>query len=263
MIQFFLRRSLKAISMHSKWLLTAFIPVMIYLGVSAATPDRFIVSQEIAVTGDTLISLSPRAADLRSLQELISTPSLFFLNRFALALLAKRLELRMPSIQNWRSEVSLIGKVEQCLTLDMTGKNTVRVTYEGNDPKRGGTLVAFYARRLVKQAEDYLALNRSAVKDGAMAPRLIGRATVSEMRLLWCNARLAPALLIGVVTLFVLMILITLIEWFKPSFSSERHVADYLKVPILGAFPDITSALEGADDGGWKSKVRGQSLGHK
>lgn len=245
MIQFFLRRSLKAISMRRKWLLTAFIPVMIYLGVSAAIPERFVVSQEIAITGNTLISLSPRAADLRSLQELISTPNLFFLNRFALALLTKRLELRMPSIQNRRPEVSIIGKVEQYLTLDMTGKNTVRITYKGNNRKEGEIMVAFYARRLVKQTEDYLALNRSAVKDGATAPRIIGRTTVSEMRLPWCNSRLEPALFIGVVTLFVLMLLITLLEWFKPSFSSERHVADYLKVPILGAFPDVKRIRRG------------------
>jgi protein tyrosine kinase modulator len=245
MIQFFLRRSLKAISMRRKWLLAVFIPVMIYLGVSAATPNRFVVSQEIAITGNTLISLSPRAADLRSLQELISTPSLFFLNRFALALLTKRLELRMPSIQNWRPEVSIISKVEQCLTLDMTGKNTVRITYEGNNRKEGETMVAFYARRLVKQTEDYLTLNRTAVKNGASVPRIIGRTTVSEIRLLWCNSRLVPALFIGVVTLFVLMVLITLLEWFKPSFNSERHVADYLKVPILGTFPDVKRLKRG------------------
>lgn len=253
MIQFFLMRSLKAISMRRKWLLTAFAPVMIYLSVSAAIPDRFLVRQEISVTGETLISLSPRAADLRSLPELISTPSLFFLNRFAVALLAKRLDQKMPSIQDWRPEVSLFNNVEQCLTLDMTGKNTVRIAYEGNSREEGETMVAFYARRLVKQAEDYLALNRSAVKNGAAAPRIIGRITVAEKRSLWRGSRLAPVLWICLMTLMALLVLITLIEWFKPSFRSERHIADYLKVPILGAFPNLKES-QGPDDGDrWKN----------
>ena len=239
MIQFFIKRCFKALSMHCKWLLFALMPVMLYLGISAAIPDRFVVRQDISATGDTLISLSPRAADLRSLQELISTPDLFFLNRFALALLSKRLEMRMPGIQDWSPEVSLMDKVDRCLRLDMIGKNAVRIAYEGNRRKEGETMVAFYSQRLVKQAKDYLALNRSAVKDGTAIPRMIGRITVVEKRSLWCNSRVTPVLLIFGITLLVLVVLISLIEWFKPSFRSERHIANYLKVPILGAFPDL------------------------
>jgi len=253
MMNFFLKRSVKAISKRLNWLFLAFIPVIIYLVVSAAIPDRFAARQEISVTGETLISLSPRAADLRSLQKLISTPSYFFLNRFALALLAKRLELRMPSIQNWRSEVSLISKVEQCLTFTMTGKNTVQVAYEGNDQQEGETMVDFYADRFIKQAKDYLALNPSAVKDGAVAPRMMGRITVVEKRSLWRHARFEPAFYIFVITLIALLVLIVLFEWLKPSFRSERHIAHYLKVPILGAFPDLKRIT---GDGGLRAQDR-------
>ena len=239
MIQFLLKRSFEAILIHRKWLLLAFVPVIIYLAVSAAIPDRFVVRQEISISGETLVSLSPRAADLRSLQELISTPGLFFLNRFALSLLENRLDQRMLPIQNRTLKDSLINKVEQCLSLGMIGKNTLQIAYEGSDREQGEIMVPFYAQRLITQARDYLALNPSAVKKGAAAPRLIGRTTIVEKRALCRFSRLVPALYFFVITLIFLLIVIALMEWLKPSFRSERHVADYLKVPILGAFPDL------------------------
>ena len=158
MVQFFLRCSAKALSIHRKWLLAALIPVMIYLGIAATIPDRFVVTQDISVTADTLISLSPRATDLRSLKELISEPNIFFQNRFALALLAKRLEMRLPATESRGTGMSLIDKVDQCLTLDMTEGNIVQVAYMGDHRNEGEAMVAFYSERLIRQAEDYLAL---------------------------------------------------------------------------------------------------------
>jgi hypothetical protein len=194
MMHFFLKSSLKGISKRRQWLLMAFLPVIIYLLVSAAIADQFIVRQEISISNETLISLSPRAADLRSLQELLSKPGDFFQNLFALSLLTKRLDQRMPSIQQWSPGDSLIRKVEQCLTLDMIGKNILQIAYEGNDREQGETMVAFYSQRLIKQAKDYLAMNPAAVKDGAVAPSMIGRIAVDEKRSLWRYTRLVPAL---------------------------------------------------------------------
>ena len=209
------------------------------MGIAATIPDRFVVTQDIFVTADTLISLSPRVTDLRSLKELISEPNIFLQNRFALALLAKRLEMRLPATESRGTGMSLIDKVDQCLTLDMTEGNIVQVAYTGDHRNEGEAMVAFYSERLIRQAEDYLALNRSAVKSGAAIPRKIGRVTVSEKRSLWCDSRLVPAVLIFGITLVVLICLITLLDWFKLSFRSERHIADYLSVPVLGAFPDL------------------------
>ena len=239
MIGFFLERFIKAVSIHRKWLLWAFVPVIIYLMISAAIPDRFVVRQKISITGDTLISLSPRPADLRSLEALISAPDHFFRNRFALSLLAKKLDKGMPSAQSGNLPINLSSEVEKCLTFEMTAKNSFNIVYVGSNREQGETMVAFYAGRLITQAGDYLAITPSAVKDGAVAPKMVGTMTVEEKRSPWRYKRLWPALYLFVSTWVVLLILIALLEWFKPSFRSVRHVAQYLRVPILGAVPNL------------------------
>lgn len=244
MIHFFLRLSLKGISKRRQWLLMAFIPVIIYWVVSAAIPDRFIIRQEISITSDALFSLSPRPSDLRALQELISTPDLFFLDRFALSLLAKRLDIQVPSIENQSPKSLLISKIKQCLTLQMIGKDTVKIVYQGNDRKQGEIMVIFYSERFIKQAKDYLTMNPSVVEKGAIAPRLIGRIDVEEKRSFWRYDRLVPALILFFVSLIGLSVLIALLEWFKSSFRSERHIARYLGVPILGALPDLNDIVD-------------------
>ena len=77
--------------------------------------------------------------------------------------------------------------------------------------------------------------------------------TYNKVISVWRHARFEPAFYIFVITLIALLVLIVLFEWLKPSFRSERHIAHYLKVPILGAFPDLKRIT---GDGGLRAQDR-------
>jgi hypothetical protein len=225
-------------------MLLAFVPLIVYLVLSAIVPDRFVVKQEISISGDALISLSPRSADLKALNELVSTPSYFFLNKFALILLGKRLDMDMRSERAQNPLLMLKKDVARSLSLTTPGQDMAVIVYEGKDRKSGTAMVGFYSQRLIKQAKDRLAQNRSKAVQSQPAPKLVGKITVEEQRSPWRSERLLPAVYIFVISLIALLAIIALLDLFKSSFRSERHIAYYLQVPILGTLPDLKHVAE-------------------
>lgn len=228
MLRFFLEHSFRAISIRRLWLLLAFVPPAVYLVASATVPDRFVVRQKVSLSGNNLIALSPRPGDLKALSELVSVPQHFFLNKFALVLLGKRLDMGMEGEK----------EVENCLTLAMVGDKAV-ISYDGSDRRRGQAMVEFYAQRLINQARDWLKMNRKGSDRKGAVPKLLGEITILEDRSPWRSNRLLPSVCLFFGSLLIIVIIIALAAWFTPSFRSERHMADYLKVPILGTSPDL------------------------
>jgi capsular polysaccharide biosynthesis protein len=58
--------------------------------------------------------------------------------------------------------------------------------------------------------------------------------------------------LIGFISLSGILVLLVIFEWSDPSLKSERQVAQYLELPILGSLPDlnkISVALDSKREG--------------
>lgn len=243
MLRFFLERSFQAISAHRLWLLPAVVPLAVYVVVSAVVPDRFVVRQEVSLSGNDLIALSPKPGDLKAVNELVSSPHYFFLNKFALVLVGQRLEMNMEGEEAGKSLPALNKEVEDCLSLTMTEGRAV-VRYDGGNSQRGRVMVAFYAQRLIQQAGDWLKKNRKGLDKSGSVLKLLGKITISEYFSLWRSKRLLPSIILFFGSLLIIMTVIALAAWFTPSFRSERHMADYLKVPILGTSPDLERIAE-------------------
>jgi capsular polysaccharide biosynthesis protein len=62
---------------------------------------------------------------------------------------------------------------------------------------------------------------------------------INEHRTLWRHERLVPLALITFISLIGVLIVLAVLEWSDPSFKSERQVAQYLDLPILGSLPDL------------------------
>jgi hypothetical protein len=243
MLRFFLEHSFQAISARRLWLLLALVPLVVYLVVSAAVPDRFMVRQEVSLSGNDLIALSPKPGDLKAVSELVSSPHYFFLNKFALVLVGQRLEMNMGGKEAGEFLPALKKEVEGCLSFTVTEGRAV-VSYDGGDRLRGRVMVAFYAQRIIQQAGDWLKKNRKGLDKSGPVPKLLGKITTSEHCSLWRSDRLLPSVILFFGPLLIIMTVIALAAWFTPSFRSERHMADYLKVPILGTSPDLERIAE-------------------
>ena len=124
---------------------------------------------------------------------------------------------------------TLATAVNESMTLAMKNDGTVSVLYNGMSRELGGPLAEFYAKMLVRVAY------------GPMKPhkKLVGRMSVQEVRTFWSGSRMQPLLSVLIISLVLLLLLIGILEWTDPSLKSERQVARYLDLPILGSVPDL------------------------
>jgi len=235
-MRFLLKRYVYAISAHRRLLLLFLIPLFVYLLLSATIPDRFSVEQEIAIPKNALVRVGKRPGSTLPMSEMISRPESFFQDEFALMLLEKQLnsDTALRPAKTPRSDLK--ATVKTGMTLTMTGGKRVAVAYHGNDRDLGEKLVGFYSQRLINKLSPGSKIGNRKKKPSAS---LIGQTGINEFRALWRTQRLYPSLVIAVISVLIILIIIALIEWLDPSFKSERQVARYLGIPILGSLPNL------------------------
>ena len=239
-MRFFLKRYVHAFSAHRRLLLLFLIPLFVYLLLSATIPDRFSVEQEIAIPKNALVRVGKRPGSTLPMSEMILRPESFFQDDFALLLLEKRLnpDTFLGPAKTPLSDLK--ATVETGMTLTMTGGKRVAVAYHGNDRDLGEKLVGFYSQRLVNKLKTGSSpASKIGNRKKKPSASLIGQTGINEFRALWRTQRLYPSLVIAVISVLIILIIIALIEWLDPSFKSERQVARYLGIPILGSLPNL------------------------
>lgn len=77
------------------------------------------------------------------------------------------------------------------------------------------------------------------ISESPQAPGLTGGKILEQHRALWRPERLVPSVTILFISLCIMLLTLITLEWMDPSFKSERQVARYLGVPILGSLPNL------------------------
>lgn len=234
---FYLKRYFTALWLRRKWMALAFAPLFIYLVFAALRDDSFIVAQDFSYTGEVKVSASNNPAATLTLDALVSDQDLLFLDAFALAQLQKRLEL-MKEGAGIPAESELRRLVHSALSLTREPDSIVRLSYHGENADLGGALVSFYTERLLKRVDDGRARIRSETDSAASTFNASGGMVTNGMQALWNPNRLLPASVVFFIALLGLMLLVGLFELLDPSFKSERQIARYLGLPVLGAIPN-------------------------
>lgn len=239
-MDFYIKRYLNALKTQRIWLLLAFMPVSIYL-ISAALLDRTLtVTQTFSYSGKVLVAKNPVVSV--ELDELLANPDLFFQEGFALTELSRKAVLLQDTRFPSEDLVKLRRLLYQSMSLSKTDDSELRIAYRGPDEALGRNLVDYYARHLMNRTKEAL---QNAQRPASPEPRIVpGALMISSNLNLWDLDRLLPAFWVLLISAMTIMTAIATREFSDPSFKSERQIARYLGLPILGTLPDAEPLIK-------------------
>ena len=240
---FNIKRYFYAISKRKFWLLLILLPPMFYILVSACYTDRFSIKQNISISKGLPIALASGPGGLKQINEIVSHPDDFFLNNYAVRKLYTKLYVGTAVYRADGQFRNLLEMIKNNMSIKMPSENIAVITFYGEDKAIGQTLVSYYSDRLVQKGKEGLVRSKHN-ESNFKFPVLSDDIKISEHRTLWRSERLFPLALITFISLIGVLIFLAVLEWSDPSFKSERQVAQYLELPILGSLPDLNKISE-------------------
>ncbi|MBK1721006.1 hypothetical protein [Thiocystis violacea] len=232
---------------HYWWLLLlALLPPAFYL-ISQIYLDRiFIVSQDVSYSGQVRVAKNP--VESLPLEQILKDPNLLLQEDFALSQLGKNVRLFQLLESSSLSDVELRRLIDSTLSLSETTNSTILFSYRGKNEGLGNLLVDYFVTRLTQRAEAAIVRSRNPAAEGASLAT-VGPRSIAVQRALWDDSRLGPATMILLVSLVLGFIAIGLAEVLDQSFKSDRQIARYIGLPILGSIPNaepLTKRIKGS-----------------
>jgi hypothetical protein len=238
MMNFQMKRYIYGVSKRRLLLLLILVPPFVFLALSAIRSDRFSIKQDISISKDSPVALASGPIGLERMEKIASHPDDFFQNNFAVRKLYTNLYAGTAVYRADRQFRNLLDTIKDGMSLTMPSENIVRITYHGKEQKIGQALVGYYSQRLVLKAKEGIARseNRNSM---SILPKLMSGMEVEKHQALWRIERLLPLVIICIVSLMGVLVLLGVLEWSDQSLKTERQVARYLELPIIGSLPDL------------------------
>ena len=237
-MHFNIKRYFCGVSKRRIWLLLILFPPMFYIFASAGYTDRFSIKQNISISKDLPFALTAGPSGLKPIKEIVIHPENFFLNNYAVRKLYTKLYVGKAVYRTDGQFRNLLETIKNTMSIETPSEDIAIIAYNGKDKAIGQTLVNYYVNRLIEKGKE--GLLRSKYKESSFKlPALMGSMEINEHRALWRAERLVPLVLITLISLIGVLMILAVLEWSDPSFKSERQVAQYLGLPILGSLPDL------------------------
>ena len=201
---YMIRRYAHGASRYKAWFLLALLMPGLYLLAAFYSPDQHTISQKIFASETTRFLLSE--AEL-SADELIRSQNAFFASSSPL-------------------NTSSSPAITDALSLS-SGKEGLTVSYLGSNLEQGKSLVSHHASR-IKEA----ALPQNDATS-------VGPLQTTPVRSLWRPDHVGPATLLLLGSFTCVLILIGALEWNDAALKSERQIARYVGLPVLGSLPNL------------------------
>lgn len=239
---FYIKRYLAAFEERKHWTFMAVVPVVLYLIVAALRIDSFSISQDFVYSGDVRLAAANSQVDTPPLDRLLTDPDQLFLDPLALSQLQQRLELQ-DGTSALPTDLGLKRLVHGAMELSSLPDSRLRLTYEGSNVRLGEIMVEVYSERLAQRVADGAARLSTPETAAPFSFQADGGVSLRGVASPWNAERLPRAILILFLSLLAVLLLIGLLELSDPAFKSERQIARYLDLPVLGSMPDATQLV--------------------
>jgi hypothetical protein len=235
---FNIKRYLYSLPKRSRWFFCIFIFPAIYLIVKMSIPELFIVSQNVSISPDTPVAYATNPTGYGRLTEIVADSNPFFQNKYALQALYNQIQGGFSDYKENLVLRDLVKAVKSGMSLVILEKNIVQVRYQGTDEALGETVVGFFSQRLVHKGIEGLSRSKSPLVPHLL-PKLVSAMETTAHRFLWRSNRSIPLIQTFLLSFLGVLIFLGILEWTDTSFKSDRQVARYLDIKILGSLPDL------------------------
>lgn len=220
---------------RQKLLLSILIVPYLYIVISAIIPDRFIVTQGIIIKDETPVASAVNPLGVKTFGEIKNNSDEFFKNQFDIG---NSTRLVVSKYFEEFSAKDIKEAIDNCSFVSTDDVDRVQIQYDGKHLELGRILVAYFTDRLVVKSEEGVYRSHSR-KASALKTTIDGDLDIEKLRSIWRSERLAPLVISISVSILIVFSLLCFLEWSDPSLKSERQVARYTGLPILGAVPDL------------------------
>lgn len=247
-MSFFLRRYWNGINRRAGWLWVVFSPPLIYIILVLANPHSFVVTRDVEIGPDAPVTRSPGAATVIPAKVLVDERALFEGEQTYWAL-KSRLGQEFP--EESRKGIPLWSVLHDELSMQFNDVGLLQVSYRGSDRRLGEFFVEFFAHRLVARSkegrlvaagESPNRLKDAGIRIDAAPAEIVGGVRIVERRTLVGQGRTIAVIIL--ISLVGTVLVLGGLEWTNASFQSERQVARYLDIPVIGSLPDLETVLE-------------------
>ena len=243
-MSYYIKRYLNALRLYRRWTLLALLPPLLYLLFAAVTDVTYRVEQDFdGYSAETPLAASNSPIATLKLGRVVADPDLLFLDATALSQLLNRLRAT-SGYASLLDEERLQQGVNEVMSLSQYGDTRLRLRYRGSDEPLGRFLVTFYGDRLLQRINIGTARIQGTGPTAAAPLAPAGPLLLTAERAPWRHARLRTT---GLILVLSTLAVLALIAWFDasdPSFRSERQIARYLGVPVLGVLPDAAPLVQ-------------------
>ncbi len=248
-MHFNIKRYIYGVSKRRTWFVLILLFPLIYLIIKAMAPDMFTVSQQITIPKDAPVALASSPTGYGKAHEIADNPSGFFQNHFAMRAMYNQLNAGAGDFRTDPQFRRIALAAKESMSLKMTGENVMQISYYGSDEEFGKDIVQLYSQRLVHKGIE--GLSRSRTQPGkSIIPQISGDVSIKAHHTLWRSNRFRPIVQIAILSVLIVLVLLGVIEWSDPSLKSERQVARYVGLPILGSMPDLNKVYSAIGNAG-------------
>ncbi len=220
---------------RQKLLLSILIIPYLYIVVSAILPDRFFVTQGIVINDNVPVASSINPLGFKSFGIIKNNSDNFFENQFDIS---NSTRMVVSTYYEKYSSKMIRDAISNCSFVTGEDTNKIQISYDGEYLELGRVLVTYYSDRLVVKVQE--GLYRSHTDQAkALNTFIDGDLKIKKLRSIWRSNRLLPLTLSFVISVILVFSLLCFLEWSDPSLKSERQVARYTGLPILGTVPDL------------------------
>ncbi|VVS94372.1 hypothetical protein [Desulfoluna spongiiphila] len=231
-MSYIVKRYTHGLKRYKAWFLLSFLMPGLYLLSAACAPDRHAVWQDIRLPLETPFT----SASFNTITEVVSAQAIFFRDNFDVNRYFNLSAINIEQLETKRYR-QVTSAISNDITLTYQG-GIARIRYLGKDAELGTNLVDYYARRLVRKAREGIEISGMHLPSERL-PERIGAIESTALRAIWRPDRLVPLLILLTASVLAVMALVAALEWNDAALKSERQIARYVNLPVLGSLPDL------------------------